>query len=257
MSVEFYFSSSAKIWSSIDWVYGIKDAGYTGWEISAEGNYRLDNPKNFAAIKETLETTGLKASVHAPFADLNLASMNYPIYRESIKQLSECVRLASEITDRVTIHPGYLSPAAKLVPDKIWKLHKDALVEIGKVAVEHGVTACLENMPNLPDFLCMDPDEISGMVSGVDGFGLTIDVGHANTVGKLDAFLKLIGSAKHIHLHDNIGRKDEHFFIGGGSIDWEKVLGVIKRDYSGICVVEGRNLEEAKKSSDAIRRYIP
>ncbi|MBQ3684566.1 MAG: sugar phosphate isomerase/epimerase, partial [Methanomicrobium sp.] len=157
MSVEFYFASSAKIWSSIDWVYGIKDAGYTGWEISAEGNYRLDNPQNFAAIKEALETTGLKASVHAPFADLNLASMNYPIYRESIKQLTECVRLASGITDRVTIHPGYLSPAAKLVPDKIWKLHKDALIEIGRTAREYGVTACLENMPNLPDFLCMDP----------------------------------------------------------------------------------------------------
>ncbi|MBQ3684418.1 MAG: sugar phosphate isomerase/epimerase, partial [Methanomicrobium sp.] len=142
------------------------------------------------------------------------------------------------------------------VPDKIWKLHKDALIEIGRTAREYGVTACLENMPNLPDFLCMDPDEISGMVSGVEGFGLTIDIGHANTVGKLDGFLKLIGSAKHIHIHDNVGKKDEHFPIGGGNIDWDKVFGVIKKNYSGICVVEGRNLEEAKISSEAIGRHF-
>jgi len=254
MSLDFYFASSSKVWSSIEWVYGIEDAGYSGWEISADGNYRLDNPLLYSKIKEVLETTNLKASVHAPFADLNLASMNYPIYRESVRQLSECVSLASDITDRVTIHPGYLSPAGKLVPDKVWSLHKDALKEIGKVAEDSGVLACLENMPHIPDFLCQDPDEIFGMVDGVKGFGVTIDLGHANTVGKLDSFLEKISLAKHIHIHDNMGKKDDHSALGEGKIDWEKAGSVIKNNYSGICVVEGRSIEEAKRSLQVIKR---
>ncbi|MBP2132307.1 sugar phosphate isomerase/epimerase [Methanomicrobium sp. W14] len=253
MSADFYFASSAKIWSSIEWVYGIKDAGYTGWEISAEGNYRLDNPGSYSRIKEVLETTGLKASVHAPFSDLNLASMNYPIYNESVRQLSECVRLASDITERVTIHPGYLSPAAKLVPDKVWSLHKDALRQIGSVAEEYGVLACLENMPDIGDFLCKDPEEIFGMVDRVEGFGVTIDVGHANTAGMLDGFLKKTGLASHMHLHGNFGEKDEHLPVGKGNIDWKKVFSTIKSNYSGICVVEGRNIGEAKESCREIR----
>lgn len=254
MTLEFYFASSSKVWSSIEWVYEIEGAGYSGWEISADGNYRLDNPLLYSKIKEILETTSLKASVHAPFADLNLGSLNYPIYKESVRQLSECVSLAADITDRVTIHPGYLSPSAKLVPEKVWSLHKDALKEIGKIAEDSGVVACLENMPDIPDFLCKDPDEIFGMVDNVEGFGVTIDLGHANTVGKSDLFLKKINFAKHIHIHDNYGKKDEHSPLGGGNINWEKAGDIIKKNYSGICVVEGRSIEEAKISNQVIKR---
>ncbi len=254
MSIEFFFASSSKVWSSIEWVYEIEDAGYSGWEISADGNYRLDNPALYSKIKEVLETTALKASVHAPFADLNLASLNYPIYKESVRQLSECVHLASDITDKVTIHPGYLSPSAKLVPDKVWSLHKEALREIGKAALDAGVTACLENMPQIPDFLCIDPEEIFGMTDDVEGFGVTIDLGHANTAGKTDAFLKKAGMATHFHIHDNNGKKDEHSALGEGNINWDKAGMAIKKKFSGICVVEGRSIEEAKRSYEIIKR---
>ncbi len=62
-----YFSSSSKVWDSIEWVFGIEDAGYPGWEIVADGNYRLDNPAHVKRIDEVLESTHLKASVHAPY----------------------------------------------------------------------------------------------------------------------------------------------------------------------------------------------
>ena len=95
-----YFSSSSKVWAARDWVFGIEELGYTGWEIVADGNYRLDNPDNFAAIRENLESTGLRATVHAPYSDLNLASLNYPIWRESIRQICSCIHHAADLTDR-------------------------------------------------------------------------------------------------------------------------------------------------------------
>ncbi|WOF16079.1 sugar phosphate isomerase/epimerase [Methanoplanus sp. FWC-SCC4] len=254
MSCDYYFASSAKVWSSIEWVYGIEETGYDGWEISADGNYRLDNKEANSRIKEVLETTTLKASVHAPFADLNLASMNHPIYNETIRQMNECIKLASDFTDRVTIHPGYLSPAGKLVPDKVWGLQKDALTEIGKVALEYGVRVGLENMPDIPDFLCRDCNEIFGMIDSVDGMGITIDLGHANTVGQLDKFLSRLCDAGHLHIHDNMGKRDDHSPLGEGNIDWDKAGALIKKNYSGICVVEGRSIEESKKSLGVIKR---
>ncbi|NLA39157.1 MAG: sugar phosphate isomerase/epimerase, partial [Methanomicrobiales archaeon] len=42
MSLDPYFSSSSKVWAERDWVFEIEDLGYAGWEIVADGNYRLE-----------------------------------------------------------------------------------------------------------------------------------------------------------------------------------------------------------------------
>lgn len=248
MSLKPYFSSSAKVWDDINWVYGIKEAGYAGWEIVADGNYRLDKPGNLERIKEVIQATNLGISVHAPYGDLNLATLNDPIWRESIRQIESCITFASEFTDRVTIHPGYLSPAGKLMPQKVWDLQKEALRLIGKCAAEHSVLACLENMISQKEFLCRDAGELMGMVDGIEGIGLTFDFGHANTLGKVNEFLSLVGQANHVHIHDNHGVSDEHLPLGAGTIDWKKVGKTIAARYNGIIVVEGRSVEEAKKS---------
>ncbi|MFZ1896589.1 sugar phosphate isomerase/epimerase family protein [Methanoregula sp.] len=243
-----YFSSSAKVWDDIQWVYGIEEAGYDGWEIVADGNYRLEKPEVLEKIKEIIASTRLGVTVHAPYGDLNLATLNDPIWRESIRQIEICIACASELTDRVTIHPGYLSPAGKLLPQKVWELQKEALRQIGRYATEHSVLACLENMISQKEFLCRDCGELMGMAEGIEGIGLTFDFGHANTVGKVPEFLDKVGYADHIHIHDNHGVLDEHLPLGAGTIDWKTVGKTIAARYSGVVVIEGRSVEEAKKS---------
>jgi sugar phosphate isomerase/epimerase len=73
-----YFSSSSKVWESRDWIFALEEIGYAGWENRCRRKYRLDNPDNFAAIQDNLASTGLLATVHAPYSDLNLASLNTP-----------------------------------------------------------------------------------------------------------------------------------------------------------------------------------
>lgn len=254
MTIVPYFSSSAKVWDDIAWVPAIKDAGYSGWEIVSDGNYRLENPDNFHRIEEVLASTGLNVTVHAPYGDLNLATLNDPIWRESIRQICTCIEHAAKLTDRVTIHPGYMSPVGKLMPQKIWDLQKEALRQIGRVATEHNVTACLENMISFKEFLCRSPEELIGMTEGIEGIGMTFDFGHANTVGKVEDFLTCVGKARHIHIHDNHGEHDEHLALGAGTIDWEHAGKVIARSYQGIAVVEGRSVEEGKKSLEVFRK---
>jgi len=254
MSPSVYFSSSAKVWDDIAWVYGIKEAGYDGWEIVSDGNYRLENPDCFRKVQEMLETTGLGASVHAPYGDLNIATLNDPIWRESIRQLCSCIEHAAPLTDRVTIHPGYISPIGKMMPEKVWGLQKEALRQIGRCASEHGVLACLENMISFKEFLCRSPEELMGMTEDIDGIGMTFDFGHANTVGKVDDFLTYVDKASHIHIHDNHGVSDEHLALKAGTINWEKVGRTIASRYTGKrIVIEGRSVEEARKSLAVFR----
>jgi sugar phosphate isomerase/epimerase len=256
MSIQPYFSSSAKVWDDIAWVYGIEDAGYTGWEIVGDGNYRLDNPAYLRKIEEVVASTHLGITVHAPYGDLNLATLNDPIWRESIRQICTCIEHAAALTDRVTFHPGYISPIGKLMPQKVWDLQKEALRQIGKVATEHSVLACLENMVGIKEFLCRQPEELIGMTEGIEGIGMTFDFGHANTMGTVNAFLPLVDRASHIHIHDNHGMSDEHLPLGAGTINWETTGKAIAARYSGIAVVEGRSVEEARTSLALFRRYF-
>lgn len=249
-----YFSSSAKVWEDISWVYGIEKAGYDGWEIVCDGNYRLDDPDCFSRIEEVIASTRLGITVHAPYGDLNLATLNDPIWRESIRQICLCIEHASTLTDRVTIHPGYLSPVGKLLPSKVWDLQKEALRQIGKYAQEHSVIACLENMIGVKEFLCRVPDELVGMTEGIEGIGMTFDFGHANTIGKVGDFLQQVKKAHHIHVHDNHGMSDEHLALGDGTIPWTTVGKTIAAQYSGIVVIEGRSIEEAEKSLAVYRK---
>jgi sugar phosphate isomerase/epimerase len=251
-----YFSSSSKVWDDISWVYGIEEAGYAGWEIVGDGNYHLTDPVCFSKIEEVIASTHLGITVHAPYGDLNLATLNDPIWRESIKQICSCIESASEITDRVTIHPGYLSPLGKLMPEKVWNFQKEALRQIGKCAEEHSVLACLENMIGVKEFLCRLPEELIGMTEGIEGIGMTFDFGHANTMGKVADFLAVVRKAHHIHIHDNNGMSDEHLALGEGTIPWAKVGKKIAAEYKGVIVIEGKSIDEAKKSLAVFRRFF-
>jgi sugar phosphate isomerase/epimerase len=75
-------------------------------------------------------------------------------------------------------------------------------------------------------------------------------------VGELDQFLSYIPKADHLHLHDNHGSRDEHLALGDGEIPWETVGPLVREGYSGVCVIEGRNLVEARQSLEVFRRWF-
>ncbi|HUK92470.1 MAG TPA: sugar phosphate isomerase/epimerase family protein [Methanomicrobiales archaeon] len=254
MSLVPYFSASSKVWDDKSWVFSLEEIGYRGWEVVADGAYSFEQDENIREVAEIVGSTGLSLSVHAPYSDLNLASLNYPIWRESVRQILTCIDRTAEITDRVTVHPGYLSPVGKLLPDRTWALQKSALTEIGAFAADRGVRVFLENLGGLKEVLCRFPEEILGMIDGVPGVGFTLDVGHAHTVGKVREFLGILSSANHLHIHDNHGTADQHLALGDGTIPWDEVGKAVARDYGGIVVVEGRSLEEAAKSLAVFRR---
>ncbi len=247
------FSAYKLVTKPFDWAAGLEDMGFDGWEIVSEGQQKLTK-ESLPGFLDIINSMDLEITVHGPFSDLNPASVNDAIRDETIRQIKQCVELSADFSNIVVVHPGILSPLGSQMPDEAWTRNVDALRELNKHAEEHGVTLCLENMPDIEKLLCRTPHEIFGMMECVgNGIGMTFDVGHSNTMRNTAGFLKEKSKFKHIHIHDNNGKKDEHLELGKGTVDWGRVLPELM-DFKGMTVVEARSLEEGRRSLEYIRK---
>jgi sugar phosphate isomerase/epimerase len=250
------FSSSALVDRPFDWAYQLEDLGYTGWEIVNEGRQRLtsDNQKDAQRISET---TNLVITIHLPYSDLNLASMNQPIWEETVRQMKSCLDLACDFARLAVVHPGHLSPLGMQMRDKAWEQNILGIREICDHAAELDMRICVENMVNMPAILGKEPSEILGILETVDreNLGFVLDVGHANTNSNLNAFLELKDQIIHVHIHDNHGQRDEHLPVGFGTVDWKKVVYALN-GFKGRMVTESRSLVEGGRSLGRLKRLL-
>jgi len=249
------FSAYRMVNYPFSWAIGLGDLGFDGWEIVSEGRQKI-TPESLPEIRGIIGSMGLDITVHGPFSDLNPASLVDPIWNETIRQIEQCVELSADFTDVVVIHPGVLSPLASQMPDRAWERNVEALKVLAVHAQEHGVRLCLENMPDMKKLLCRTAEELFGMVEavGMDSLGTTFDAGHAHTTKNIPGYLKEKDRISHVHIHDNNGAADQHLAIGDGTVDWDLVLGTLK-GYEGILVIEGRNLEEGKRSLQYLKEW--
>ncbi|MGP8321805.1 MAG: sugar phosphate isomerase/epimerase family protein [Methanosarcinaceae archaeon] len=245
------FSSRAVIDDPFSWAYELEDCGYTGWEIVQEGNQCLTS-KSIIHIQDICDTTDLELTLHLPFSDMNLASLNTGIHNEVLHQMEDYLTLASGFVELAVVHPGYLSPYGAQLPDLAWQANINSLQFLCDFAADYGIMITVENMPEVPMVFGKYPQEMLRMVEETkrDNAGLTLDIGHANTMGTeiMDDFLKMYKSRiSHVHLHDNMGKKDEHLPLGRGNIDWKQVLNSLS-GYKGRFVTEVNCLEEGVES---------
>ncbi|NJD75898.1 MAG: sugar phosphate isomerase/epimerase [Candidatus Methanoperedens sp.] len=251
--MEVSFSSLALVNNPFDWAYDLEELGFTGWEVVSEGKQQL-NDETLMEIKNIIETTNLVLTLHIPFSDLNLASLNHPIWKETVRQMTKCIERASDFVELAVVHPGHLSPLGMQIPEMAWRQNIEGLRAVCDFANDFGIKIGVENMVNMQFILGKHPGEILGMIESLEreNVGLTLDIGHANTNGMVKEFLADLGSVIHVHLHDNKGRHDEHLELGKGNINWQEVIGKFK-GYKGRFVTEARTVEEGKASLNYLR----
>lgn len=240
------FSSITLAYDPFDWVYELEEAGFCGWEVVCESEMTLTK-KLKKRMESVQKSTNLSLSIHAPFSDLNLASVNMPIWRESVKQIKSCIEHSSGIANIVTVHPGHLSPIGSQMPEIAWNQMVKAIQILCDYANDYDIFIAVENMINIAWLFGRHPNELTSILEKVDrkNVGITLDIGHANLMGLVDDFLKL--DFIHIHAHDNLGKIDRHLPIGRGKIDWGHVLEGLK-DYKGTFVIEVKSFEDGKES---------
>jgi sugar phosphate isomerase/epimerase len=242
-----YFSSAQV---DLEQLEALKKVGFRGWEVIAEGLQELGG-ETISLINYLKSSYDLEISVHTPFSDLNIASLNGLIWDETFKQTKGAIEAVANYASIFVIHPAYLSPLAALCPDKaLQKKNKEALCELTQFARECGVTATIENMVDEEFLLGRFPGEVED--THVDGLGFTFDVGHANTANAIDAFMRM--PVDHVHLHDDNGQTDEHLVLGLGNINWSRVMRGLTR-YRGVFVLESRTLNGGVQSLRYLQRF--
>lgn len=223
------------------------------WEIIAEGMHNMSDIQE--DIRKARDSYDIKFAVHAPFSDLNIASLNPKIRENSVAQVNESIRICNDLgIELVTLHPGYKSPLGAYFLDKIKEMNKKSLMEIDRAGKEHGVVLALENIPKMWISLCSDAKEMKELIDGTN-LKICFDVGHAHISGTVEGFLDLKEDFVNLHLHDNNGDKDKHLVLGQGNINLKEILKELK-GYDGDFVIESTSLEEGNRSKMVLKEIL-
>ena len=223
---------------------------FSHWEIVSEGEHYL--PMIATSLESLKDSYNLTYSIHAPFNDINIASLNESVREMSVIELIKIMNIAAEMNIKtVTFHPGLYSMVVSGMEEKSVANAKRSLRTIDRMAQECGVRMCMENLPGFKFFLGHTADEMMDLLEGTN-LPVCVDIGHANTTGQLDQILDATeGRIMNIHIHDNDGKQDQHLTVGDGNIDFRHVLDKL-RGYSGRYVIESKSFESAVDSLDRL-----
>lgn len=226
---------------------------FENWEIVAEGEHHFPKIKN--KFKELMPSYNLKMRVHAPFSDLNIASVNELIRENSLKEICDCIKISNELgINVITLHPGHFSPLGVLCKKKVKEINRNSIIKICKFADEYGVEICFENTPKGSFLFCHEPKEILNAIKGTSA-RICFDVGHANISANIENFLRHWKKFGNVHLHDNFGDRDKHLQIGKGNINFKNVFEKLK-EYNGNFTIESRGLKSGIESKKWLEKFI-
>ena len=200
---------------------------------------------------EVLESFDFTVSFHAPFSDLNIASLNKKILKESLTQITETIEQASAYNAKaVCVHPGHISPLGMHFKDKVRATQIASLKHLGKIAQECTIVLGVENMPYFPVLTARTPQEVATLLDTVnsDYVKFTFDVGHAQIKGDVTSFLALKEEMVLVHLHDNNGDQDAHLAVGDGILDVSFIKTLPK-----VFIIEVNTYTDAVKSFNRLQ----
>ncbi|MGQ9531044.1 MAG: sugar phosphate isomerase/epimerase family protein [Candidatus Bathycorpusculaceae bacterium] len=226
-------------------------------EVVDDGFHAL-NKRKVSILKDIGKSYGLKYSIHAPFADINIASPSNIMLRTMLKILEKSIANANSLDAYMWVfHPGLKTGISMFYPNMDWIQNCKTARLLLKVANNYGVKIAIENVPEPYPFLIKSVEDFVKFYEEIgDDIGLTFDVGHANLNGQIENFLKTFkDKIVHVHLHDNDGKADQHLGIGYGTINWGNVANLFRKiSYDNVLIVE--SVEHVEESMQKIRRML-
>lgn len=220
----------------------------------------LFKAKHRKAVLDITASFDFRYLVHLPYIDVNLAGLNPTLRKASEKSMLKGIEFAADVDARLVVcHVGRLSRDFR--NEMIARSFKNALSclkNLTTASKNHGIVFTVENDHMSNDHILAGfPEELLVLVEEA-GCQLTLDVGHANTVTKIENFMDTL--ARHIvniHLHDNNGEQDEHLSLGKGSMDFSAVMGNLRRiRYSGPLIVEVHSIAGLRESVGVVTQAL-
>jgi len=199
-------------------------------ELVDDGLHALSK-RRVEALKKIAKSGGFEFTVHAPFADINLASPNSVLRRFMLKRLEKSLRYTSQLNGLLWVfHPGVRTGLTYFYPELEWNANIDSVRRLLNIAKKLDVAIAIENVPEPHPFLLKSVEDFSRFYKELnEELGLVLDVGHANLNNQIERFLN-----------------DLHWGVGRGTVDWTLFAEKTKEiGFKGIITLESiENVDE-------------
>lgn len=218
-------------------------------ELVNDGWHAL-NRARVDKLRKIGEAYGLAYTLHAPFADINIAAPAESMRKFVMKRLEKSMVFAQNLKCRLMVfHPGLRTGISGFYPGLDWKTNVESVRKLLALSRKIGVEIAIENCPEPFGFLVKNVEQFSRFYDELgEDIDLALDVGHSNINGQTHAFMEAFGEKiRHIHAHDNDGKHDLHLGVGYGTVNWQQFAeGIRKTGFNGVVMVEScLNLEES------------
>jgi len=226
-------------------------------ELADSGNHAL-NHRRVERLQEIASSYDLEYSVHAPYADTNLAADDDLIREWILKRIRASIRFASELDAKcLVLHPGWTTSTERFSRGRSWELNIRSLHWLMRYAGEYGVECLIENVPNPTPYLLVTLDDFRLFDQEMEPpINYVLDVAHAHLQGEEFRFIEEFGhKIKHVHISDNLGEQDDHLSLGEGNIDWRRIINSLKGiDFDGWLVLEC--YDQIEKNIDYLKNLL-
>ncbi len=224
------------------------------WEIISEADHWLPNIQN--EVKELLETSNIKLSIHGPYSDVNLGAFDLGTRKYAIGVFMDIINICAKLgIGPLTVHPGVIGPIQHWNRPRALKYTYESLETLAVEAAENSMLIALENMPDMRFTTCQTAEEIKQMMNGLN-IGMCFDIGHAHTTNQMSEMMMLKDKFINVHVHDNMGDKDAHLPLGKGTIDFSVLRKLT--NYKGNFIIEAKrpDMEEALASKLFLEKML-
>ena len=256
--IDLHSISLQPLWKNRHEYYDLIKRDNFGLEIVSFASCKiLNNPvemeNHFETYMDELSQMKTFKSLHAPFLDLIIHSLDEEVASMAKKRIYKAVQIAENLScSHVVAHVGFNT----LIRHKAYfehaiSVHSDfwrAILDEFK-----NITICLENMWESNTIIF---ERILEQVNH-PRLKVCLDVGHVNIFSDeplISWFDKLKDSIAYMHLNDNNGDVDSEMAIGDGNIQWREFLEKVKKmDGKPQLVLEVGSIERVNRSMDYLK----
>jgi sugar phosphate isomerase/epimerase len=226
-------------------------------EVVDDGFHTL-NKQRVATLYDIGVSKGLKYSVHAPFADVNISSPSRPMRKAMLNRLEQSIMHAQALDSYLWVfHPGMKTGISSFCPSLDWLQNLKSARTLAKTSEEYGVPIAIENVPEPYPFLMKSVQDFENFYAQMnENIGVVLDVGHANINGQTESFLRTFkDKIVHLHVSDNDGISDQHLGLGRGTVNWRGLISMLKElSYDRTIVIE--SVEHVEESLQKLRQAL-
>lgn len=228
------------------------DCGYRAIELWVDDIVHTSADK----IVQLTDRLGLARTVHLLTEDLNIASFNEGIRKESMRQHKEGLKYAADVAAAATLHPGRKTAKTRTM-DEAWICQINAVGELAQEARKWGVTLCLEGMERISGEFILSCEDLDRVIRECDAcnLGVTLDIAHLHTVGSVDTLLDAAKKlpVENVHISQSCGTKPHlTLYDPRGEINYQSAIPILRTFYDKTLIVEGyipnQGLEIARRS---------